>query len=415
MTTETQTKRCPSGGAVNIGVAPPRVRYHLNDLGLNSDVKPAALELGTCKTLDELSESSNTVVTNVVAAHTAELQRCVDNCRTKLDSCKERLAADKCKADDVKAATAALKSANDNLKTWTGGDAKTNATRALQNAKYRISSRAVIALASALDKLVHEFGLHAVKNTIAANRTNISEEHFFTGVEDLPLYPLVSTLESFQQFKTRMMAPPAPKAEKPEEKDADNANNPIVVDNVPRGHNNFGYYVHNIVQQHIPSVERVKDGKTVQTRAVRVTKEFKNLMSTFLSDFISNRMTCFLRVLLEVRDAKTVTEEHICCALRLMMQDAHCDPTELLKYVSERIDRWNKYEQDHVVVEYNEEVVLAELKPVEPAEEAPPSPKKKAKADKPAKAPKTKVEKPAKAPKADKPKVATRPRKPAAK
>lgn len=306
-----KTTRVSAGTVAGIGVTTSRVRFCFDEMGLNRNINEVMYRVRQYEkeelSLDTLETDEKFLIAECVLSRDVELHA----------------AADRANPDERSKA---------NLDSWMKYDEYKKALAALAGSKYRISQRAVVALAAVADSLVHEFGLHAVQQTLHKERTNIMNKYMANGVQDLSLYPLVAPLASFQEFLTSLTE------DNDETEKEIEAEDSIIENKTPKRLLDFVYYVGRIVKQHIA----VSDDGVGTTR---VTKEFKTLMSNLLRDFISNRMTNIVRVILRVRNAKTVSDDQIVAALEIMMSDSpqHADPEELLAKVNTCVDRWTTY------------------------------------------------------------------------
>lgn len=226
---------------------------------------------------------------------------------------------------------------------WASENEYEKALSALRTAKVRISFYAVVVLATAVDTLVHDLGLHAVQNTVADGKINITIKHLLQGIENTTYYPLFSQLPSFFNLCNGMIeiedeTPEAEDVEHEEEVDDE-----ITAERKrPRHMNSFMHYISLIVRQHVPVRS---DGK----KAYRVTSEFKRVLNLIVKDFISNRVSNFLLTFLEVKDTKTVNESQVVAAIKLMLKDTYIvvDSTPLISRIDRSISRIKTYYEEY--------------------------------------------------------------------
>ncbi len=236
------------------------------------------------------------------------------------------------------------------------------AEAALNNSKYRISPRAVAAVATIVDQMVHDIGLFVVKKTINEYRADLKNRYLLDDdLCSLGTYSLFSQLATFSDFRSN----PAKYDKKKVATDVDDADDTIVEDKTPQRMRDFSYYVGSIIKQHIatrPAFD--KKGNTYHKAVNRVTDPLKLLISDLLQDFISNRMTNYLRVLLHVKDAKTVSDDQVTAALELMLLDSTTTIDSTFSLVSSNVKRLKDYDaacsHNRAVDEHNKKVAAGE-------------------------------------------------------
>jgi len=231
-----------------------------------------------------------------------------------------------------------------NQKSWDALNEYAKAFMALKSAKVRISFYAVVVLATAVDTLVHDLGLHAVEKTIADKKINITTQHLIKGIENTTYYPLFSQLPSFYSvFNSGNTDETADVAEtdvaEPTEEDIAEVDDGDVTERKrPRHMNNFMHYISLIVSQHVPT-------RPEGRKAYRVTSNFKKALNLIVKDFISNRMASYLQTFLEIKDTKTVNEFQVIAALKLMLKDTYMttDSTKLFERINRSVERVKNY------------------------------------------------------------------------
>ena len=85
-------------------------------------------------------------------------------------------------------------------KLWNDLDEYQKALVSLKGNRFRISMSAVVALSTIVDKLTHQLAVHAIKKTIAHERSNFDNKFMFENLTELPLYPLVANLNAYKEF-----------------------------------------------------------------------------------------------------------------------------------------------------------------------------------------------------------------------
>ena len=376
--TEVDSKpRVSAATIVGVDIPTSRVRFRVDNMGLNREYIEAQNAVKELKKSEEglsaLAEQHATIVNQCLALKKEELYQHQVKL-TELEQNKDNMEPSKYAKDHTRL-LAQCEANQKHVDAWEKEDEYEQARIALQSAKYRISHRAEVALATIADDIAHEFGLHAVRRTFAEGRRNIMNRYMAKDVDSLSLYSLVSPLESFQNFLhfTRTheeldLVKDLCKTEenkittnsnvtrkeklledlerysvhhKEDVESNDNDNNDVVAvenkDNNPRTLG-FVHYVSKIVKKHIYTDDN-------NNTATRVTNEFCTLVSGLLCELISVRVTNLLRILLRVKNAKTVSDEHVCAVLEMMMTDSpqRGDPKELLARVKNNVESWSGY------------------------------------------------------------------------
>jgi hypothetical protein len=203
---------------------------------------------------------------------------------------------------------------------WEKLDAYDRAVSALRGCKYRISLNSGVALATAVDVMVHDIGLHALLKTIEESRVNIVTENMLKGIENTQYYSLFAQLPSFKAIRARIATggpvPESVTGDTDEEDDIKSEASAVITTErkKPRHMNSFTHYINIIIRQHIAK----KDNNKL---AYRVSDQLKRDIDSLIKDFISNRMTRYLKSFLEVKGTKTVNEQQVIAALTLMLSD----------------------------------------------------------------------------------------------
>lgn len=295
------TTRISIGTMAGLTVQTSRVRTCIDALGLNKRETDLLSALESEGGLESLSPADAAFVETCVADYSSEVS---------------------------KTPTTAVS------ESWASATPLVKARLALSERKYRISPGAIVALASVVDQLTHEFSVHVIQNTLEANRVDVKNDFFMSGVEKLSLYPLVSSLKTFEEEKA---TPGATADALRRHKNKDKTQTGVVAegstesDDDDDGLPDFSFYVGNVLGSHI-FVEAVTDesGETKTRQTSRSSEEFRVFVSNMILEFISSRVTNFIRVILRVRNAKTVSDDLVLAALELMMVDAHASGEQLL-------------------------------------------------------------------------------------
>lgn len=184
--------------------------------------------------------------------------------------------------------------------------------------KYRISLQAVVALTYVVDTLAHQLVLHAIESTLGNNVKTVRLENFANGVSQVELYPLVERLVSFQDFLiSQRSGVNDVKQEQVVDVSVtvgDSEQLEFLNNDLDQRSRDFLNFVTKIAQCHLSRDES-------SNYIVRMTEEFRVLVSNLLCDFISRRMVDMLLVLVSLTKAKTISERHVLSAVELMLTD----------------------------------------------------------------------------------------------
>jgi hypothetical protein len=202
---------------------------------------------------------------------------------------------------------------------------------AVSSVKFRISGDAIVALTAVIDSLTHELSLHAIKQTISANKCTVINKYLLENIDQLPLYSLFYPLTSYQKMlndlhsgKDHAQAEEVADeheekpAEEDDEEDADEDEQLTGLKKINIRSRSFLNFVGKIAQTHI--YRDLSDDKT--KASLRLSTKFKEFVSDMICEFVSVRLTTILRILMKLKDAKTVSEEYILAAIELMMLDS---------------------------------------------------------------------------------------------
>lgn len=329
-TLDTKKSRISNSTVVNVDVAIKRVRFCLDNLGLNKNFNEACVAVASFKKagtpLDQLDALTQLLITECTALYKQELQ------------------SDKDKAQ---------------LEAFNTLDAYDRADTALKSSKYRISPRAIAAVATVVDFMVHDIGLFVLRQTIKTSYTKMVYNHLLKSpeLEALVSYSLFGSLSVYKAFlenPTSFDKSPKDNAGKVDANDSNDvdddndASDSVLEDKSPIRMQQFGYYIKKIVYQHIALKERPnkKTGEPKMIPVNNLSVPLKLLISELLRDFISTRMTNYLRVLLQVKNAKTVNDKQVLAALELMLLDSEytVESQQLLLRVSNNVDRLKSYD-----------------------------------------------------------------------
>jgi hypothetical protein len=200
-----------------------------------------------------------------------------------------------------------------------GEDPVAEVLKQLNNKKYRISLQAVVALTYVVDTLAHQLVLHAIESTLGNNVKTVKLENFANGISQVELYPLVERLVSFQDFliSQRNGGSTESKQESVVEQhvlSGDSEQLEFLNNDLDQRSRDFLNFVTKIAQCHLSRDES-------SNYNVRMTEEFRILVSNLLCDFISRRMVDMLLVLVSLTKAKTISERHVLSAVELMLSD----------------------------------------------------------------------------------------------
>lgn len=231
----------------------------------------------------------------------------------------------------------------------------------VSSSRYRISDRAVVAICAAMDLLFNDMAENSINN-LDENTKRLSDKCLHDNIETIYSYPLISSLKSFQDFKTVQLTPPVKKAKKKatkndkdtddnndkndneedndndeEQSDHESADNSIFTNGQQDSNDDspsFAYYAKKTTKRCLSKSNKVD---------ARVASSLTNYMSDFAMDFISNRLSKGVLLLMQCTNAKTVSSEHIMTLLEIYMYDGHRDTTKMIEYVDEAVSRWDAY------------------------------------------------------------------------
>ncbi len=244
---------------------------------------------------------------------------------------------------------------------WTSDEPRSfKFTHAVGSAKYRISMDAVVALTAIVDMLTHELSLHAIKNTIAAGKCTVVNKFLMENIDRVSLYSLFYPLSSYQKMLNQMHSGKEEEPEtaaEPEDDSGDVEETDSVLEEetltgsrkLDQRSRSFLNFVGKIAQNHIYR-DSVEGGKF--KASLRLSTKFKEFVSDMICEFIGVRLTTILRVLMKLKNAKTVSDDYIMAAVELMLMDA---PIETNGASLERLRDFvqSKYQ---VYTEYNSEL-----------------------------------------------------------
>jgi hypothetical protein len=197
-----------------------------------------------------------------------------------------------------------------------GEDPVVEVSKQFNAKKYRISLQAVVALTYVVDTLAHQLVLHAIESTLGNNVKTVRLENFVNGVSQVELYPLVERLVSFQDFliSQRSGATDVKQEQVVDVSVGDSEQLEFLNNDLDQRSRDFLNFVTKIAQCHLSRDES-------SNYIVRMTEEFRVLVSNLLCDFISRRMVDMLLVLVSLTKAKTISERHVLSAVELMLSD----------------------------------------------------------------------------------------------
>jgi len=233
--------------------------------------------------------------------------------------------------DDLKANKGALHSLPSDTLTWVSSynsqvDEKTKeplhytanvdisiVLKDFEKARFRISDRTPVALAALIDSLVHDIAIHAIKNTVAADRRIINTHFFLQDFENCNAYPMICALDT---YKNLVDAAEQPAAEETVAATEDPV--PIIDETGPKHNNSLNVFIQRIFVAHI-GTHPTPDGKT--KRSLSISQVLMDNLNDVLTELISQRLVRFGRLMLNARKVRTLSSENIVSAYELIYQD----------------------------------------------------------------------------------------------
>ena len=236
-----------------------------------------------------------------------------------------------------------------------------NFKAAVSSVKFRISGDAIVALTAIIDSLTHELSLHAIKQTLAANKCTVINKYLMENVDQLPLFSLFYPLSCYQKMLNDLRNSKDKNNENEEnnvetadvqddecedEEDSEE-NNLTALKKINLRTRSFLNFVGKIAQTHI-----FRDSNEEKTKAsLRLSTKFKEFVSDIICEFISTRLTTILRILMKLKDAKTVSDQYIMAAIELMMMDSPVKTNsdslrKLRSFVDSKMALWKEYNNE---------------------------------------------------------------------
>lgn len=343
-----QKSRTQTNKAIGVSISAARARRHLDKLNLN---------LGLDTMIGELKKETNAYkiakaqLADKVTIHTL----CVETDGKKKTVHETRPATDV----ELAAATATVNRLSANIK-----DYEMKIT-ALSRERTRFSNEASIALSIVCEEVIQQVVTHTMDRVLANKKKIIQISHLHeSGIESLPLYPLVENLPSFRTTADRLAKAASllastthdanllAQAEKDwkkkysvvtKKKKAVDEANPVVVaedaevaeaavEDAPEEESldsktSFRFYVHQVCK------ELVKTNP--QYKAVRVSTEIRAYLSDLLVELIA-RLSGLVLLTAGSMKNKTVNDFAIMRTVESILIDGHV-PTETIEYKEDQI------------------------------------------------------------------------------
>ena len=324
----------------NIGISSARTRRHIDRLGINAAIEVELAKhkkeldaLKHAETLVETKKVTEPVVVELEGGKTKTEQR-------TRDATAEELAA---AAEAVKVLSAAK------------ADHEAHAT-ALSRERTRFSNESAASLSFVCEEIVKSLVEHTMDAAIADSKVTIQVSHLHSaGVENLPLYPLFSTLPKFKATATKLgkaadelariqlIETAVVAAEKkfreqyasflPKEQKAAKAKavKPVAetdADDTADNKVSFKFYV-------VHACDELKASEKYAGKNIKISNDIKTYLSDLVIEFIGRIANL---VVLTVKSMKntTVTDIAIMRTIEALLIDGH-KPTDTVTFAEEQI------------------------------------------------------------------------------
>jgi hypothetical protein len=223
------------------------------------------------------------------------------------------------------------------------------ASALVSNSRLRISESALNATTVVADTLIHYLCRHIVARAVKTGKKNVVVKSALVGLECIPLFELFRNSDTYKNATTSVQSDkPCCEADacdmdevsaEPVELDDENSNE-LYESSEPKQKSDFSYYVPRIIKYYCHSEESAN---------LRIAKAVKDFVSDLVREFVKCKLTQYVKIIMNLKKAKTVKDEVILNAVHLMLLNACPLHNEYMKVLSLRymqsMQRSNLYDE----------------------------------------------------------------------